>query len=156
MTLSEVIVAINAMPMVGKRFNWAADLTTATNTACAIIKAGNTAHTVIWTIYIDTDASRDVLALLSRGCKPNGRVWPELRLAIQARGLTWRPSRRFQKCLKPAAPVAPSVTSPPCTWIIDPETDDILVTTTKRLACGSPEYRQKIREVALQLGAPRT
>lgn len=37
-------------------------------------------------------------------------------------------------------------------FVIDPETKDIFVMTTSRLACGTPEHSAKLLEVVLQLG----
>lgn len=53
-----------------------------------------------------------------------------------------------------ARPVAPCVkdAAPPRNWRIDPETQDILVTTTTRYAYGSPEHRTKLMQIAHGLG----
>ena len=141
MNLSEVIVAINAAPRVGKRINWSGDLRTATNTACAIITAEN-AHMAIWNIYVDTGANRATLALMSRGCKPNGQVWPELRDAIHARGLTCRTYM----------PTGPRVTAAALQvdnhgeeHTVDVTTNDILV--SRRIKYGTPEWCAKMVEL---------
>ncbi len=159
MNLSEVIVAINAAPRIGKRINWSADLRTSANTACAIITAEN-AHMAIWNIYVDTGASRASLALLSRGCKPNGQVWPELRDAIQARGLTWRTHApmvpRDQMTAKelehldghaldPVMRKPDVVLVDQCT--LDVKTRDILVITTRRIEFGTPAWCEKMVEI---------
>lgn len=53
---------------------------------------------------------------------------------------------------RPVGPCTKDTTVAPRNWRIDPETQDILVTTTTRYAYGSPEHRTKLMQIAHGLG----
>jgi hypothetical protein len=47
------------------------------------------------------------------------------------------------------------VGTPTRVWKIEPDTGDIIQTTTERIAYGTPEHKARIRDVMLDLGKPR-
>lgn len=54
--------------------------------------------------------------------------------------------------VRPVGPCTKDTTVAPRNWRLDPETQDILVTTTTRYVYGSPEHRTKLMQIAHGIG----
>ena len=76
---------------------------------------------------------------------------PAATLAVTQAGaveVTTAPARATAPSAMVARHVAPVVKDPPRNWRLDPETQDILVTTVTRYTYGTPEHRRKLLELA--------
>lgn len=131
----------------GKAIHWASDIDATASVVAAVLAAADL-RTAIWEVSSGSGASAHTINDLVHGRRTDATHWLELRAALTKMSVKWLPDRKDEGRSRVPAKAACVKRETSSTYHIDPDSQDIIVTT--RLRYGTPEHRAQLSEMMLQ------